>query len=107
MAVTFAPTLGSSTKTTSPSCSWANAVMPTRARSPSTLAHSCSRVYLSSAGTFAIDFSLGLLGMRGMEGSLHHAGGVRRSPDLDRQLAADRGPGGRNVAHSDRPLHRR
>ena len=57
MAVTLAPTFGSSTKTTSPSCSWAKAVMPTRARSPSTLAHSCSRVYLSSAGTFAIDSS--------------------------------------------------
>src|SRR5712691_6551420 len=92
MAVTFVPTLGSSTKTTSPSCSWAKAVMPMRARSPSTLAHSCSRVYLSSDGTFAIDASLlGLLGVRGIEGGLDHAGAVRRAPDLHRQLAAHRG----------------
>src|SRR5258707_682416 len=47
MATTFAPTFGSSTKTTSPSCSWAKAVMPMRARPSSTLAHSCSRVDLS------------------------------------------------------------
>src|SRR5207245_9518059 len=55
LAVTFAPTFGSSTNTTSPSCSWAYAVIPTRTRSPSCFAHSCSRVYFSSLGiTLAI-----------------------------------------------------
>src|SRR6266702_8474707 len=108
MAVTLVPTLGSSTKTTSPSCSWAKAVMPMRARSPSTLAHSCSRVYLSSDGTFAIDASLlGLLGVRGIEGGLDHAGAVRRAPDLHRQLAAHRGLSGGDIAHPDRALDRR
>src|SRR3989442_2158274 len=53
-AVAVAPTFGSSTKTTSPSCSAAYAVMPTRTRSSSRLAHSWSRVYRSSFGTCAI-----------------------------------------------------
>src|SRR5436190_14273332 len=50
-AWTSVPTSGTSTYTTSPSASWAKSVIPTRMRpSPSSRAHSCSFVYLSSSG---------------------------------------------------------
>src|SRR5712691_4346209 len=48
---TVAPFSGSSTKTTSPSCSWAKCVMPMVATSPSARTHSCSLEYLRSLGT--------------------------------------------------------
>src|SRR6266566_2552976 len=48
---TVAPFSGSSTKTTSPSCSWAKCVMPIVATSPSARTHSCSLEYLRSSGT--------------------------------------------------------
>src|SRR3954471_21802803 len=49
-ALTSAPTLGSSTKTMSPSACWAWSVMPIVAEPPSALIHSCSLVYLRSVG---------------------------------------------------------
>src|ERR671910_1457673 len=50
IALTFAPTSGSCTNTTSPSASWAKSVIPTRPRSPSAATHSCSFVYRSCSG---------------------------------------------------------
>src|SRR5690242_8352556 len=128
-AVTLAPTFGSSTKTTSPSCSCANSVMPTRTRSPSRLAHSCSRVYLRSAGTFAIGRSplLSAVGVpaqgsgarrsgdhcarsflhpRRVKRGLHDAGRLDLAADLDTDVGADGGMRARHVRHRDRALHR-
>ena len=68
MLDSLAPTLGSSTNTTSPSCSWAKAVMPMRARSPSIFAHSCSLVYLRSPGTLDITPPYGFLALEGENG---------------------------------------
>ncbi len=48
------PTLGTSTKVTSPSSLCANSVIPTVATSPSILIHSCSFVYRRSPGTCSI-----------------------------------------------------
>src|SRR2546428_10516377 len=50
MDVTFAPTAGSSTNTTSVRRSAANLVIPTRTRPPSTRTHSCSLEYRRSFG---------------------------------------------------------
>src|SRR2546428_8469788 len=50
MNVTFGPTAGSSTKTTSLRRSAANLVIPTRTRPPSTRTHSCSLEYRRSFG---------------------------------------------------------
>src|ERR1051326_2302739 len=58
--VTSAPTRGSSTKTMSPKefCAWSE--MPIVAAWPSTFIHSCSFVYLRSAG-YAIGFPFALV----------------------------------------------
>src|SRR5262245_37399490 len=109
MAVTVAPIFGSSTNTTSPSWSWANAVMPIRARSPSTFAHSCSRVYLRSGGTCAIfallaeprGSDLALPGVGRMEWGAGDARRLAAAPNLHRQLRAHRGEVGPHVGHAD------
>src|SRR5258706_11805747 len=54
-ALTFRPTAGNSTNTTSVSscCAWS--VMPTVATSPATRTHSCDFVYFKSEGTLLIN----------------------------------------------------
>src|SRR6185369_17227640 len=52
-AFTLRPGLGGSTKTMSPSCSWAWSVIPMlTVPSPSRFTHSCDSVYRRSCGTF-------------------------------------------------------
>src|SRR6185503_11400540 len=57
--VTLRPGFGASTKTMSPSCSWAWSVMPTlTVPSASRFTHSCDSVYRRSCGTFMVVPSL-------------------------------------------------
>src|SRR5438552_9716184 len=97
--------------------------MPTRMRSPSCLAHSCSWVYLSSAGTFAIKSSaadekghlalfyrpavlsaLLAFDFRGVEGGADDAGWPGGAADLHGDLGADGGVRGLHVGQRDRPV---
>src|SRR5690625_3063336 len=55
---TLSPSAGSSTKTTSPSWSWAKSVMPTVHSSPSWRSHSCDFRYLRLSGSSTINSSL-------------------------------------------------
>src|SRR2546430_758391 len=98
--------------------------MPTRTRSPSCLAHSCSRVYFRSLGTLAI-FSpcrrSALAGPRrstfGLSAWLFHPGRIEGraddpgrlalTADLDLERGADSGQGRLDVGDPDVPVDRR
>src|SRR6266513_1801017 len=69
-ALTFRPTAGTSTNTTSVSscCAWS--VIPTVATSPLTRTHSCELAYLRSDGTFEL-----IKSWYSENWFLHHGGG--------------------------------
>src|SRR5690625_5343789 len=98
------PASGSSTKTTSPSCSAANFVMPTVALSPSIWSHSWSSVNFSIRGlplpwVFSAPLS------RLDERHLDDGHGQMAAPDLCEKPGADPGIGGGDIAHCDRRFH--
>src|SRR6056297_2100042 len=72
----ISPSSGSSTKTTSPSWSWAKSVIPIVTISSSTKTHSCSSVYFSSSGKSitASFFFLKSPGSGSIEQYIHHDG---------------------------------
>src|SRR5688500_12263062 len=80
--------------------------MPTRTRLPSRLAHSCSRVYLRSAGISDMAPS-GLLDAWRMKRRCDDPRGLRLPADLDGEVAADGGVRRRDVRHADVPVDRR
>src|SRR5215813_9522311 len=81
--------------------------MPTRMRSPSCLAHSCSRVYLRSLGTLAMLSSTCLFHLGGIEGCPHDLGRLALAANLDLDGAADRCQGRLDVGDPDVLVDRR
>src|SRR6185369_13289080 len=81
--------------------------MPTRTRSPSCLAHSCSRVYLRSLGTLAIISpcrvgpSTGLLHLGRVERCAHDLGCLVLAANLDLERGADGGECGLDIGDPD------
>src|SRR5258706_14492340 len=91
--VTLRPGFGASTKTMSPSCSWAWSVIPTlTVPSASCFTHSCDSVYRRSCGTFMVvpslvDENLALAHKR----RVHDRGGRRLVTNLHPHLVPPRG----------------
>src|SRR5258706_13839318 len=91
--VTLRPGFGASTKTMSPSCSWAWSVIPTlTVPSASRFTHSCDSVYRRSCGTFMVvpslvDENLALAHER----RLHDLGRERLVANLHAHLVPRRG----------------
>src|SRR6266850_4747184 len=84
--------------------------MPTRTRSPSCLAHSCSRVYLRSLGTLAILSSCRsarLFHPGWIEGRAHGPGRLALAADLHLERGADGRQSRFDVRDPDVPVDRR
>src|SRR5262247_2921730 len=81
--------------------------MPTRTRTPSCLAHSCSRVYLRSLGTLAMLSSARLFHLGGIEGCPRDLGPLALAANLDLDGAADSGQGRLDVGDPDVLVDRR